>query len=117
MNSQLERIWKETVLSQLKVLSRYLHGGTEKNHENLIQYSRFPDRYLISGCPEYEAGVSQKRHTETYRIKCNIFDSPEIKCLSKLSRLLSLGRWLRCYGHNWTSDLYGLTASYLAWND
>jgi hypothetical protein len=34
VNDELERTWKEVVVDYFKVLSRYLLGGTEKNHEN-----------------------------------------------------------------------------------
>jgi hypothetical protein len=34
MNDELEWIWKESLVSQFNVLSRYLTGGTEENHEN-----------------------------------------------------------------------------------
>jgi hypothetical protein len=33
MNNNLERIWKEAVLAQFKVLSRHLPGSTEENHK------------------------------------------------------------------------------------
>jgi hypothetical protein len=33
VNNELERMWKETVVAQFKVLSRHLPGGTEGNHE------------------------------------------------------------------------------------
>jgi hypothetical protein len=32
---ELERLRKEVVVSYFKVLYRYLHGGTEENHDNL----------------------------------------------------------------------------------
>jgi hypothetical protein len=35
--NELERIWKEKVVAWLKVLSRNLSGGTEKNHENPVR--------------------------------------------------------------------------------
>jgi hypothetical protein len=46
------------VVIQFKVLSPYLLGGTEKNHENLSQDSRSPGRDLNPRRPEYEVGVS-----------------------------------------------------------
>jgi hypothetical protein len=33
---ELERVWKEMVMTYLKVLSQHLPGGTEENHENRI---------------------------------------------------------------------------------
>jgi hypothetical protein len=33
MNDKLERIWKEAVVAQFKVLSRHLHREAEENHE------------------------------------------------------------------------------------
>jgi hypothetical protein len=33
MNNELERIWKEAVMSYLKVLSDHLPGGTEETHK------------------------------------------------------------------------------------
>jgi hypothetical protein len=33
VNNELERMWKEVVMSLFEVLYRYLLGGTEENHE------------------------------------------------------------------------------------
>jgi hypothetical protein len=35
MNDELRRVWNGAVMASFKVLSAYLLGGTEKNHENL----------------------------------------------------------------------------------
>jgi hypothetical protein len=35
MNNELERMWKEAVMTYFKVLSQKMPGGTEGNHENL----------------------------------------------------------------------------------
>jgi hypothetical protein len=43
MNNKLESLWKEMVVTQFKVLSRHLFGGTEVNHEN------HQSRLLVSG--------------------------------------------------------------------
>jgi hypothetical protein len=43
------------------VLSRNLPGGTEENHENLIQNSRSPGVHLRPGPPEYRAEVFSAR--------------------------------------------------------
>jgi hypothetical protein len=40
MNNELQRIWKEAVVAQFKVLPRHLPAGTEENHEKLSQCSR-----------------------------------------------------------------------------
>jgi hypothetical protein len=33
MNNELERIWKEVVMVEFKVLSQHVPGGTEEDHE------------------------------------------------------------------------------------
>jgi hypothetical protein len=33
VNDELERMWKEAVWRNVKVLSQHFHGGTEYNHE------------------------------------------------------------------------------------
>jgi hypothetical protein len=33
MNNELERMWKEEVVAQFKVLYQNLSGGTEENHQ------------------------------------------------------------------------------------
>jgi hypothetical protein len=35
VNNELERMRKEVVMAEFKVLSRHLPGGTEENHEKL----------------------------------------------------------------------------------
>jgi hypothetical protein len=40
-----------------KIISRNVPGGTEKNHKNLGQKSRFLGRGLKPGLSEYEAGL------------------------------------------------------------
>lgn len=47
-------------LQTVKVLSQYLPGGTEKNHENLVQYSWVLDSFSNLGHSEYETGVIPK---------------------------------------------------------
>jgi hypothetical protein len=56
MNHELERIWKEAVVAKLKVLTRYLHGVTDKAHKNVGHDSLSPGRNLNPGPPEYESG-------------------------------------------------------------
>jgi hypothetical protein len=57
VNDELEKIWKEAVMTKFKVLSWYLPGGSEENHKNLSQDSQSPSQDLNLGPPEYEAGV------------------------------------------------------------
>jgi hypothetical protein len=42
--TELERIWKETLVIWLELLPRHLPGGTETNHGNLSQGGRSCDR-------------------------------------------------------------------------
>jgi hypothetical protein len=35
VNDELERMWKEVVVAQFKVLSRLIPGRTDENYENL----------------------------------------------------------------------------------
>jgi hypothetical protein len=37
LNNELEKIWKEAGVASFKVLSQYLPGETEENHEILSQ--------------------------------------------------------------------------------
>jgi hypothetical protein len=56
----LERIWKESVMPNFKILSRHSPGGMRKTTKNLNQDSRKPGlrfRDLNMGPPEYEAGI------------------------------------------------------------
>jgi hypothetical protein len=39
MINELERIWKETIVSEFTVLSRHFTGGTEENHEKPVRKS------------------------------------------------------------------------------
>jgi hypothetical protein len=59
VNNELERMWKEAVVAQFKVLSRHL-PRTKENYE-IPQDSRCLGRYLNPGPPEYEAGVLTTR--------------------------------------------------------
>jgi hypothetical protein len=67
MNNELERIWEEAVMTQLKVLSRRLPGGTKEIHENLSQDSLSPGRDLKLGPPDEEAGVLTTRLLRTMK--------------------------------------------------
>jgi hypothetical protein len=35
VDNEIERMWKEAVVACFKVISQYLPGGTEENHENI----------------------------------------------------------------------------------
>jgi hypothetical protein len=72
MINELERIWKEAVVTYFKVLSRRLPGWAEENHKILIQDNRPSDRDLNPRPPEYKAGLllTRPRHSaERYRKK------------------------------------------------
>jgi hypothetical protein len=56
VNDELERMWKEAVMSCFKELSHYLPGGTEDIH-GLPHNVRFLDWDLKSGNFEYKAGA------------------------------------------------------------
>jgi hypothetical protein len=43
MVDELENILKKAVLAEIEEILRHLPGGTEENHEILIQDSRCPD--------------------------------------------------------------------------
>jgi hypothetical protein len=59
MNNELERIWKEAVMTWFKVISQHLPGGTEEATNNLSRGRWFPVRDLNPRPPEYEACVNQ----------------------------------------------------------
>jgi hypothetical protein len=61
MNYELEKIWKESVIVYIKVLSRHLPGGIEENYKNLSKDSRSVDRDLNKGLPKYEARILTTR--------------------------------------------------------
>jgi hypothetical protein len=50
VNNELERMWKEAVVTCFKVLYRHLPGGTEKNDENPLV--RIAGLRRTSGCGE-----------------------------------------------------------------
>jgi hypothetical protein len=37
MNIKLQMTWNDSIMAYCKVLSRYLSGRTEKDHENLVR--------------------------------------------------------------------------------
>jgi hypothetical protein len=37
LNNELERMWKEAVISKFKVLSLHLPGGTKENHKTSMK--------------------------------------------------------------------------------
>jgi surfactin synthase thioesterase subunit len=57
VNDELERMWKEAVMAEFKVLSWNLPGRTEENHEKTSVRITSLVRYLNHGPSEYEAGV------------------------------------------------------------
>jgi hypothetical protein len=57
MNNELERIWKEVVVAEYKVLSRTLPEGTEA-----------PGQDLNPGPTDYEAGVLSIRMRLSVRL-------------------------------------------------
>jgi hypothetical protein len=66
MNNELERVWKEAIVTYFKILPRHLTGGTEENHgKPQSQDIRSPDCDLNPGPPEYESGVITTQHRQT----------------------------------------------------
>jgi hypothetical protein len=66
VNSELEPMQKETIVTWFKALSRRLFG--EENHETLSESSQSRGRDLNPGPPEYEAGVPDYRRM---RVVCH----------------------------------------------
>jgi hypothetical protein len=60
MNNELERIWNEKVVAQLKELSQHLSGGTEETHEN-PEVNRSPGQDLNPGPAEYVDHISVEK--------------------------------------------------------
>jgi hypothetical protein len=56
INNELERIWKEAIEAQFRVLSWYFFAGTEENHKPQPG-KQSPDRDLSPELPEYEAAT------------------------------------------------------------
>jgi hypothetical protein len=54
VNDELERMWKDAIVAELKVL--HFPGGTEENYHYLNQDSRSLDRDLNPGPSEFETG-------------------------------------------------------------
>jgi hypothetical protein len=52
MNNKLERMGKETVMEQLKALSRHLFGGIDESNEYFNQDSRCSGRESNVASPE-----------------------------------------------------------------
>jgi hypothetical protein len=61
VNDELETIWKVAFVTNFKVLSGHLPGGTEEKHKIIGQDIRSPGIGLDPGPPEYEAGVLTTR--------------------------------------------------------
>jgi hypothetical protein len=57
VNNKLDRMWKEAVVVQCKVLSRGLSGRTEENRDILSQDNRSPGGDSNPRAPEYEVDV------------------------------------------------------------
>jgi hypothetical protein len=57
VNDELEKMLKEAVVVYFKALSQHFPGGTEENHENVINDSRSPGQDFYLGPSEEEAGV------------------------------------------------------------
>jgi hypothetical protein len=53
-------MWKEAVTGWFKVLSHHFPGEAEENHENLSQYSQYPDQDFNLGPPKYKAQLIVK---------------------------------------------------------
>jgi hypothetical protein len=49
MNNEFEKIWKEAVVAQFKLLHQHFPGWTKENHEIQRQDSGSPGRDLHSG--------------------------------------------------------------------
>jgi hypothetical protein len=64
INNELESMWKEAIVSQIRVLSWHLCGGTEGNHENL------QSRSLVSGLKFqfWVSRISSKNANSTERM-------------------------------------------------
>jgi hypothetical protein len=58
MSCELEKVQNKVVLAWFKVLSQYLPGGAEENHEKFEwESSRSPKQDSSLGTPERETGV------------------------------------------------------------
>jgi hypothetical protein len=64
VNDELERVWKEAILTYSKVLSQYSHGETEVNHEQPHE-SQYPGLGSDRAPPEYilEALILQPKYS------------------------------------------------------
>jgi hypothetical protein len=61
MNDELERIWKEAVVTPLNVLSRHCLEGLMKTTKIVRRGSRSPGRDLNPGTPEYEGVLTTQQ--------------------------------------------------------
>jgi hypothetical protein len=52
VNDELENMLKEAVVVYFKALSQHFPGGTEENHENVSNDSRFPGQDFYLGPSE-----------------------------------------------------------------
>jgi hypothetical protein len=69
-DNQLERMWKEAVMAQFKVLSWHLPGGIEENYKNLTQYSLSLGQDLNAGTAEYESEVLATQLQHSVQLHC-----------------------------------------------
>jgi hypothetical protein len=61
VNNELEKMWKEAVVAQFKILFRNFLEGPRKTMKYFGQNSRPPGRDMNQRPPEYEAGVLTTR--------------------------------------------------------
>jgi hypothetical protein len=54
VNGEMERLWKEEVMAQFKILSWHSHKDTEKNHRNVNQNDQYPRRVSSQAPAEYK---------------------------------------------------------------
>jgi len=54
-------MWTEALVAYIKLLLRYLSGGTEGNNQNSSQETWSPGRYSQKELPEYEAEAESQR--------------------------------------------------------
>jgi hypothetical protein len=69
MKNELQKTWKETLLSLFKVLSHLLPVGSVENHETFIHGTRSPDSSLSEGPSVQDVG----KLTTCVRVRVCVF--------------------------------------------
>jgi hypothetical protein len=76
LNNELERAWKEAVVSLFEVLYQHLSWGLKKTTKILSQNRRSLGQYLNPGPPEFESGLP----TTLRRLAVMVTKFPIFRC-------------------------------------